>query len=73
MVVTKLFFKNLSLLKVSAITLALGLLIEVMQKFFTGGKRQFDGYDIAFNLLGIALGLVVLLVYRGVENGKTNG
>jgi hypothetical protein len=65
MVVTKLLFTNLSLFKISLITFVLGMLIELLQALFTGGNRQFDGYDIAFNLMGIALGLLILLVYRG--------
>jgi glycopeptide antibiotics resistance protein len=65
MVVTKLLFKNLSLFKISLITFCLGLLIELLQAYFTHGHRKFDVYDLTFNLLGVALGLFILLVYRG--------
>jgi hypothetical protein len=67
---TKLLFKNLSLFKISLITFALGLLIELLQAWFTHGNRQFDAYDVLFNLLGIALGLLLLLVYRQNTNGN---
>ncbi|MBI9066024.1 MAG: VanZ family protein [Salinivirgaceae bacterium] len=49
----------------SLITFALGLLIELLQALFTHGHRHFDLNDIYFNLIGIALGLAVLLVYKG--------
>ncbi|MBI9066021.1 MAG: VanZ family protein [Salinivirgaceae bacterium] len=65
MVVTQLLFKKLSLFKISLITFALGLLIELLQAWFTHGHRHFDLNDIYFNLIGIALGLAVLLVYKG--------
>jgi glycopeptide antibiotics resistance protein len=65
MVITQLLFKNLSLIKISLITFGLGMLIELLQAWFTHGKRHFDLYDVLFNLLGIALGLVILLIYRG--------
>ncbi len=64
-VVTQLLFTHLSLVKISLITFALGLLIELLQAYFTNGNRRFDMYDVAFNIIGIALGLLILLVYRG--------
>jgi len=70
MVLTKLLFTNLSLFKISLITFALGLLIEILQTLITNGTRKFDMYDIAFNLLGVALGLLILLVYRGKAIGN---
>jgi len=70
MVVTKLLFTNLSLVKISLITFALGLLIKLLQALITNGTRKFDIHDLGFNLMGIVLGLIILLVYRGVENGK---
>ena len=70
MVITQLLFKNLSLFKISLITFVLGVLIELLQAYFTHGNRQFDAYDVLFNLLGIALGLLLLLVYRQSTNGN---
>ncbi len=65
MVLTALLFKKLSLFKISLITFSLGVLIELLQAWFTHGNRQFDLNDIYFNLIGIGLGLVILLVYKG--------
>ncbi len=67
MVVTRLFFKNLSILKISLITFSLGLLIEILQGVITIAHRQFDLYDILFNVIGIGLGVVILLIYPGGE------
>ena len=68
MVVTKFMFPKLTLFKVALITFGLGILIEVLQATFTHGHRKFDLYDIAFNLLGVALGLLILLVYKGFDS-----
>ncbi len=64
MVVTKLLLTKLSIIKNAAITFALGLLIELLQKYLPIGMRHFTFNDIIANTIGIALGVALLLLMK---------
>lgn len=72
MVITNLLFKSLKLWQVAGITFLLGLAIELLQEFFTDGNRQFHINDILYNLIGIGLGLVLILIYRGIKHNPSS-
>lgn len=64
MVVTQLLFSKLSLLKIAGLSFLLGLAIEVLQEFLTHGTRHFDANDILYNVLGVLLGGLLLVIYK---------
>lgn len=63
-VLSKVTFPGLSILKLILITVLAGLLIEFAQKLFTGGERKFQWQDILYNLYGTAAGVILLLLYK---------
>jgi glycopeptide antibiotics resistance protein len=69
MVVTNLLFSGWKLWKIVGTTFLLGFIIEILQELLTQGNRQFHVADIIYNLIGIGLGLTLILIYRGIQNG----
>ncbi len=66
MVLSKVTFPRLSLLKLILMAVLAGLLIEFAQKLFTGGERKFQWQDILNNFFGTVAGTFFLLLYRFV-------
>lgn len=62
--VTRYLLPNLSMGWVAVLSFSIGLLIEVLQKYYTHGIRHFTLTDLFYNLMGIALGLILLILFR---------
>jgi hypothetical protein len=60
---TRFSFSKLTLFQVAEISFLFGFLIEVLQHFFSNGTRHFDRVDLLYNIFGISLGVIILMLY----------
>ena len=61
-ILLSLAYKNLSILMKIALLLAFGMQIEIVQSFIPG--RDFSGFDVVADSVGIAIGIVTYYFYE---------
>ena len=65
---TKFTFPKLNYLYLFLISFGFGLLIELLQHWFTNGVREFNLANLALDLVGIAAGIAVCVVGKRVNS-----
>ena len=68
---TKFTFPKLNYLYLFLISFGFGLLIELLQHWFTNGVREFNLANLALDLVGIVVGMVLLSLRSKVKSLKT--
>ena len=68
-VLLSLAYKNLSVVMKIALLLAFGMQIEIVQSFIPG--RDFSGFDVVADSVGITIGIVIYYVYEKYRRSAT--
>ena len=68
-VLLSLAYKNLSVVIKIALLLAFGMQIEIVQSFIPG--RDFSGFDVVADSVGITIGIVIYYVYEKYRRSAT--